>query len=327
VREAAARVDHEFELAAPFSLGPVGVRPFVSARYTAYSDSPAMGSIDRLAYAAGLRAGTRVERVFDVRSEALNLDRVRHVMSPELEFGNLFEVSRDPSELFQFDRTDAIGQVDSLEQGAAVRLVLLNRFQTRRHSEDAGRSVQRIEDFLWLDLAQTVYPLADRDHDGEALGLFEFELLYKPDAPLIPIPGLRFLFEGEWDWSADAYQTNNVGTAFDPFPGSTCVLEWRRGADGDGTVDGTYTSRVAGRWELGAGGQYDLDREETLSYRLGLARHDHDWVLRFSVVFNEIEDDRTFSIQFEPRIGGIHRAPRGRYLAGDPEFGGLHERF
>jgi hypothetical protein len=325
--ERAARFDQELELAAPFRIGEVGIRPFLSGRYTAYSDSPSGSSIDRFTLAGGVRAGTRLERVFELDSDLLNLHQVRHSVHPEVEYVDVYQVSEPPAAVWQFDRSDALGTVDGLMERRTIRLVLLNRFQTKRATDRLQPDRLQIVDFLWIDLAQTVFPTDDRDNLSRRLGLFEFEVIYRPDLDLLPLADLGFLVEGEWDWRLGTLRTFNLAMAFSPFTDATAALEWRKGHDGEGTLDGRIRTYLRGRWEAGVGMQYDLELSQVRDYRLELGRRDHDWTTRVVIAFDRIDDELTVSVNFEPRIGGLYRPHRDRYLGGDRQFGTIDRPF
>lgn len=310
------RIDEELELATPFWWGPLGFRPYASARVTYFDHDMAGRDRTRGAFAAGIRAGTRLARSWTWADADGNLRGIRHIMSPFVSFQHRYKVDGDPSQFHQFNEVAGgpgvfhrFDDVDSLDEGAVLRVELLNRFQTRR--EDSAP-----HQFLWLDLAQNITPISDRDNMGHHLGIFEYELLVAPEEEWVPIPNLRFLFEGEHDWNDDRERTFNVGTRFGKVLGFDWHAQYRRDRVTDGSVDYGATTELLNRWGLGARTQYDLQRDETTNYSANLVRQDHDWLISFGVNFNTVDNNTSFYVNFQPTGGGLFRARNRQFETG-----------
>lgn len=292
------RLDQELELAAPFQLGPVGVRPFASARITHYEDTELGPSDDRLAFAGGVSAGMRLARAWAWANGDGSRTALRHVMSPRVSFFNRYKVSGDPQNYFQFDETD------SLTEGTQLRFDLLNRLQHRRDDN-------AVREFVWLDLAQTVTPISDSVNQGNQLGLLEYELVLRPLEEWVPIPGLRLLVEGEHDWNQRDARTFNAGAIFREVLGIDWHAEYRTDHNTDGSLVYGLATEMFNRWSISGRSQYDLERDEVLNYVVRIIRRDHDWQIHLGLVFNEITDETRFFINFEPSIRGLFK-PRNR---------------
>ncbi len=336
------RFDQEVELAAPFHWGPLSIRPHSSARFTYYdhtfSNGPGTGSggeYERWAFNAGISASTRLSKTFSWRDVDGNNHRLRHSMYPSVSFGHLYKVDGRPTDFYQFD------EIDSLNEHGAIRVGLLNRFekvvdrgepQTQRSiasRADPSRGNRRGQDvfsrtsvrpgerreFLFLDVAQNFVPINDRDNRGEVLGLLEFEAIWRPYQDWIPLPNLRILIEGEHDWDLHELRTINTAVRFDDILG----LDWGAGYRADYLQRGTLRYRVGtellGRWTLYGAGAYDLTAKEQINYSVGMFRHDHDWIIKTSVVFDVISNETSFRVEFQPLFGGLF-SPRTRDFAG-----------
>lgn len=304
--EEALRLDQEVELAAPFAVGPIWLRPFVFGRVTAYDDGPAGDDVARWAAGGGVRAGTRLERVWrwqDGKTERA----LRHVINPEIALLHRSRVSKDPADVFQFDATDA------LDEDVTLRVGLLNRLQTtRREPVPGGRDVDEIDEPVWLDLAQNFKPVSERDNGGEVLGLTEYELILRPGIDW-PLPNWRLFVEGEYDTRRHDNRTFNTGTRFGKVLGVDWSIEYREDQVRDGVLLGGVSSTLWSRWEAAAGSSYDLDRDDTLNYFASLARHDLDWTLRLGLVYDNLRGETSFFLRFEPTLGGF-ASPRNRDL-------------
>jgi hypothetical protein len=305
------RVTEELELSAPFRAGAIGVRPFASAQFAHFDHTAAGGgSRQRWSFAAGARAGTHLARSWSWTGDDGQPRALRHVVSPTVAFVDRFQVDGDPLDFWQFD------EIDALDERAEIRIELLNRLQRRVRSPQGDS----LHEFVWLDLAQIVTPIS-RDNAGHHLGLFEFELILRP-AEWIPVPGLQMLVEGEQDWNDDELRTFNTGVRFGRVLGLNWFGEYRTDRTTDGTIGYGASTQVFQRWELTGGGQYDIDRSESLSYTLLLARDDHDWRIQFGLDFDVVTDDTSVFVNFEPTLGGLIEPRRQRHLTRQRLFGG-----
>ncbi|MEM7203803.1 MAG: hypothetical protein AAF628_26305 [Planctomycetota bacterium] len=307
--DSALRLDQEIELSVPFRLGPIGVRPFVAASASYYDDSPMDRDELRTAAAVGARAATRISRTWSWLDGENGQRALRHVMSPAVAWIERFHVSDSPQDFFQFD------PVDALTERTEIRLELLNRVQQRRGNGPPT-------ELLWLDLAQTLTPISSRDNNGHHLGLFEYELIVRPDPDTVVVPNLRLLVEGEHDWNTDDLNTFNTGVRFGKVLGLDWRGEFRTDAVTKGAIGYGASTDVFGRWSLAGNTQYDLQLKQTLNYSLQVLRRDHDWRLSLGIVFDDVINDTRFFINFEPSLGGLLRPRNHDYLSGSALYGG-----
>ncbi|MBN1793532.1 MAG: LPS-assembly protein LptD [Candidatus Omnitrophica bacterium] len=119
-------------------------RPFVGLRHTAYSKD-AFGDETRLRnYAtAGIDATTRFHKTYDVttRIGLLELNGIRHIITPVLRYEYVHEPTIPASQLQQFDSLDAVKMNDR------VTLEVEHTFQTKRE-KDGQSAVVDIARFL-----------------------------------------------------------------------------------------------------------------------------------------------------------------------------------
>lgn len=305
----ALRLDQEVELAAPFAIGVLTLRPFVFGRVTYYDDSPSGDAVNRWSVGGGIRAGTRLERTWRWLDDGSS-SSLRHVINPEIAFLHRSRVTRDPADVFQFD------DVDTLDEDVTVRVGVLNRIQTHRAklaTDEAPRDAKEqiaANEPIWLDLAQNFKPIRNRDNGGELLGLSEYDLVVRPGIDW-PLPNLRLFVEGEYDPRLHKNRTFNVGTRFGKVLGVDWSVEYRADQFRDGVLLGAVNSTLWTRWDVAAGTSYDLDRQDTLNYFASLARRDLDWTLRLGLIYDNLRGETSFFIRFEPTLGGFI-APHGR---------------
>jgi lipopolysaccharide export system protein LptA len=129
------RFDTAHEVSYPLQLGFVRAEPFLWEDLTGYNhgednESPS----GRGASAYGVRAAANFYRTFETQSGLFGVDRLRHILTPTVEYGNIYYVSRDSSHYVQND------EIDALDEAHFVTFGLLSRLQTYRQT-DTGREL------------------------------------------------------------------------------------------------------------------------------------------------------------------------------------------
>ena len=306
VGDSTLRADQLAELSAPFHLGPLNVRPYTNARGTWYDDTVAGGDDGRIAFEGGVQIGTRLQRTWSwIRDDGEQ--NVRHVIAPRLTWRNRFYVDDDPSTFFQFD------PLDQLAEQQLLRFEVRNLLQTM--GDVQGRPEPR--DFVMFDLAQDVWPQADRDNQGERLGLLHYDLLLRPRVQWLPLETFSFAVYGDHDWKT-GLRTLDTELQMGRIAGITWAADYRTDALVAGAVGVSAATELFDRWDLYARSQRDIENDAWLNYSFGLRRNDHDWSILAGVVYNPFSDETTFRIEFLPRFGGMNGGRRERFGGMDP---------
>ena len=307
------RADQHVELSAPFQVGAFNVRPYVSGRGTFYDQTPSGDSEERIALEGGVQVGTRLSRTWSWMSDG-EQDGLRHVIAPRLTYRNRYHVDDRPGSLFQFDNVDprrltqlGYDTVDLLGERELVRFEVRNLFQKMVETED-GRQPR---DFVFVDLAQDVLPNKGRDNQGDALGLFFYDVLLRPNVDWLPFDEFALACYGDIDWKR-GMQTFDTELSFGKVLGLDWAVEYREDRQFDGAMALAARTDVYGRWSVFGGAQRDLERDEWLAYQFGLSRRDHDWVIGITAVYNPFADEVTFRLDFQPTFGGM-RGRRNRF--------------
>ncbi|MGD1000047.1 MAG: hypothetical protein ABSA67_05035 [Candidatus Brocadiia bacterium] len=129
------RFDTAHEVSYPLQLGCIRAEPFLWQDFTGYNEevnneSPSL----RVASAYGVRAASNFYRTYETQSSLFEVDRLRHILTPTVEYGNIYYVNRGSSHYVQND------EIDSLDKSHFVTFGLLSRLQTYRQT-DAGRKL------------------------------------------------------------------------------------------------------------------------------------------------------------------------------------------
>ena len=141
--ESVIRFDTAHELSLPFSAGPLRLDPYVWGNVTSFSRrANEQGADWRTATAAGVRAATNFYRTYDARCALLQIEQLRHIMTPTLHYRYTYAVSDTPADFIQHDAIDALDETGRLSLGVH------NRLQTHR----LLRGKRTVVDLLTLDL-------------------------------------------------------------------------------------------------------------------------------------------------------------------------------
>ncbi len=153
----ALRADTFHQVLLPHTFfGWLNVTPRVGGRFTHYGESDpygrALSERDRGVFNTGVEMTFKASRVWpDVRSRFWQLDGLRHIIEPGINYAYVPRPNRTPDELpqFQFELPTtrllpimypAYNAIDSIDSQNVLRLSLRNLLQTKRQG--------RIEDFL-----------------------------------------------------------------------------------------------------------------------------------------------------------------------------------
>ncbi|MDD5439948.1 MAG: LptA/OstA family protein [Candidatus Omnitrophica bacterium] len=105
--------------------------PYAATRQTYYSENRfGDNNLLREIYEYGIDFSSKFYRIFDTDSKSLNLNKLRHVITPTVGFHHRHQPSISPSNLHQFD------EVDALDYENLIALGLENKLQTRRPTGD-----------------------------------------------------------------------------------------------------------------------------------------------------------------------------------------------
>ncbi len=312
--EETIRFDTNNMLNAPFRILGQRFNPFIGARLTAYSESvrvdPVTGRNEgsgtargRVAIPIGINTSTTLSRTYSVYNKFLNINRLRHVMVPELLFDFIPVVTQDPEDLNQFDGTDALDTYQSVKFG--VR----NRLQTKRGKPGKEKTVDVVD----LDTKLNLFPGSsglNRKRD-DYIGWYlkvnltdnlsvvsegnEFNLR-KGGVDILNL-GLLYQYLPKWNFSIGNRYVDNISSTV--LLASTLVLneKW------DVKFTEQYDFRTEEKDFIGRGTDYE---SQSLYSSLAITRYFHDWVATMSLSqVGTRDDDNIVSFNILPRGLGV----------------------
>lgn len=324
------------ELAAPFSMGPVNIEPFVMGEAAYWQEGFTNDSIDRYLLNTGVRARMTATRVFPfVRSEILNLNGLAHKHDTYLEYA-ITQSSRGLNEIVQYNEIDDNSQERfrsryttqifpgvvpaefnprnyALRNGAglwtsapyheiadnfqALRIGFRDRLQTKVGPANS----QRIRDWMVWESGASFFPKADRDNFGEDFGLlYNHYRLNVSDRTSV-------LADANWDLFDRAQNLWSVGILSQRSLRGSVYLGFRQVKATNyldsQTLLASYSYQMSPKWISTASYAYDIAAEEARGSSLTLSRVGLDWVLHFGFGYDYSKDNVGVAVSLEPRFG------------------------
>jgi hypothetical protein len=144
------------EADAPMHWGPVNVAPYTFGEPGFWSEGARGEDVTRILGGGGLRADMHLWRVYDdVHSRLFDLDRMRHVVTPE---ATVYAAADNvpPSQLLPFSP-----DLETPRSFQGAEFGVRQRWQTYRGSEDA----KQVVDFARLDVMADIYNEPEEQHE------------------------------------------------------------------------------------------------------------------------------------------------------------------
>ena len=258
-------------------------------------------AVYRVAPTLGLNASTDLWRIYNVHSDLLDVNRMRHIMTPEIQWEVTPSISNDePRDFNQFDEVDRIDEFHRLMLGYR------NRFQTKRGKPGKERSI----DFMTFDVEYSVYP-GNRGLNAEFDDLVELDFTY------LIRNWLTYVSKGnELNLGTGNFEVLSNGLKVRPSKRWSVYLghEFIHRTNSALTFDLEHV--INDRWTVRLYEQYDfnnkVDRDrgrENLETALTLRRLLHKWAMDVTLEFDEGEDDTRVSLAFA-HVGSERRLRR-----------------
>ncbi|MCE9584021.1 MAG: LPS-assembly protein LptD, partial [Planctomycetes bacterium] len=311
------RWDVDETLTRPFSLGPVRIMPWVSARYSYYDAAPSSKWwVDRYAAAWGARARIAAWRTAMFSNDLIRVEGLRHVASLEGRWFNQYTTvkSRD---LWQFD---AVDQVDRFHE---VALELRNRFETK------NPKTGEIYDALNVGLSLEFYPNANRDTSArtpqnilypahwitvapESDGHYRPRMASNLNLDFEAVVRDELTLTGVADWNPYTHNIEETHVEFRVLAAQNLTFrltqQYVRGLTS--TVGAGFEWRLSEKWTLTGETDYDFKAGRALKHEYGIRRNLHDFDLEVSVRYDSGRGE------FGASVGLIPHGKKERRLQG-----------
>lgn len=183
------RVETYNKISYPKKVAFIETSPYVGGRFTYYDRDLKSSSEDILRgnFETGIDMSTKFYRIFDIKTNFLNLDinRVRHVITPSVGYSYVHEPTVPASKLFSFD--------GSVSKSNNASLSLENKLQTKR----GDKAVDLLRFIMSTNYTFHLKP------QGSRFGNINLDL------ETTPYDWMRFEADSEYDKDDRAFKTAN----------------------------------------------------------------------------------------------------------------------
>jgi len=230
----------------------ISVTPFVGMRDTLYSRGLNDGEDEaRTALYSGVGLSTKFAKTYSASGKFLGVDfnKLRHIVTPTVEYRYIHEPSTDPVKLAQFD------DVDAIDQKSAFSIGFENRLQTKRM---VGEGLKTID--LGYLLIKGEYLC---NQQGRASQLSDL----KGDLELTPFSWLRFESDTQYNpdsrdvetWNNDLYINKSEDWQFG--------LGSRYEQNKETELTSELFYKLNSEWSFRTLGRYDLKEVEASGHK------------------------------------------------------------
>ncbi|MFN7021639.1 MAG: hypothetical protein ACK4WH_09965 [Phycisphaerales bacterium] len=299
------RGDTRQELVSTFSYGPVKFSPFINGRFTAYdqkfeeyNNGAGIDEQYRYFYAGGVRTSTQLVRIDDeLDSSFFDLHRTRHIVEPSV------TVWYAGTNVQQQDLPVYDERVESLATGAAVRAGIDQTWQTQRGGPGRWRSV----DVLKLD-ASIAGSTDDVDKESPIQRFYDYRPEYSQLGNFATVnlawqatDAVALTAHTVYDLDLNQQARASAGGMIQHWPDLVTYAEARYINALDTTyVDFGCNYTLTRRYLLGFNASYDTDRDEFKNYNFNVRRRTPEAALGVSIGVNNITDETSIGVIFEP---------------------------
>ncbi len=298
-----ARLDTRNEFNYPMHLGPVNLTPYAVGRLTYWDDvQPGFGETFRAYGQVGVKANMRFWRAFNgVRSRMWDINRLRHIITPEIVAFLADSPGVAPRELYPMDP----GIEQHLGRQSGVTLGIYQRLQTKRGP--AGK--QRTVDWMRFNLIAGFYNKSLTTQTSNGRGFF-----YRPEYSIGRnhvnaeyvwhiSDSTTFSADTNYDTDSRSLKRANVGLSVVRDPRLRYYLGMRYLQDLNSAI-GTFgvTYKINRKYTVSFFEQYDFNFNdgENLSSSFTITRKLPRWYAAVTFTFDQRDNDVTMLLTFWP---------------------------
>jgi len=274
----------------PFTWGPFDLDTMAglgTVLYGSDNDTNGGGDLSRAVGLIGFRAATRLWRIYDVYNKLFDVNRLRHIVVPDVEFINIFGAGNRPNSFTMYD------DVDSTYNFSRFIFGLKQRLQTKRGLLAGGK--RRTLDWMTLDLEIPVYPNAKRDNNYDTLGNLEWYYRW------IISDTTQIFSRGEANFNEDRIDLASLGLAVDFSPRLSGFAASRYIHTLDShvfTLSADY--KISERWQVQLLEQFDFGKDAGLEHRVSFRRKLHEWYVTVEFEVDDSRSETSVALLFTP---------------------------
>lgn len=305
-RDNTNRMDTDNELSYLMKVGIFEFKPFVGTRYTYYSKTKEKEDYNtiRSIFRTGASVSTKFYRIFDVYSDGLlQLDRLRHIITPIVTYDYQAEPTRGANELDYYDGIDDIDNIHS------INFALENKLQTKRN----GTSVDLVRAVVSTDFRLKEHPTGPG-----------FDRI-RTDIDVKPLDWLTLYFDSEYDTRREYLDTANFDLYINGGDDWRLGIGKRYDRDVDDQLTLSFDWIINPKWKLSLYERYDIDSGIQKEQQYVITRDLHTW--ETDLMFNETRGEGSeiimvFRLKAFPEIGADFGSSFNRRKAGTQDSRG-----
>lgn len=293
------RVSTRQHLSMPMQWGAFNITPFAMGQIVSYFEDDSTDGVEDTNHqyygSGGVKINTTLQRVYDgVRSELLDLHRMRHLIEP------YFMAWYSTSNYDALDTPIYDPLFDNLSTGGVVRLGLRNTLQTQRGGPGRWYDV----DWLTID-ASVVLSTESEDSRFPTPQFFAWEPGYSQLGDFAQgsytwqfSDSLAFVGEGIWDLDEDTFMRASSGLELTHSPQFSSFLEYRYVNVTDTKLlafGGTY--EVSDKYDISVIPQWDFEREDFRSVYGSVVRSFPDFDFIFYIGYDQVRGETQVGAQ------------------------------
>lgn len=295
----------------------LSVTPYGGIRNTYYSRNK-WGDTNpiRTIFSAGVDNSMKFYRMYDVNTDFMGLDlnKLRHVITPTANYYFTYQPSISPDNLNQFD------EIDALDTANGVKLALENRLQTKRMSGDQMKSV----DLLTFIVSTDYQFRLERDFWGLKRNKFN-----GVDFLLELMPYSWAYIQSQWTVNTKKSQIDKASVDLVANGGEKWQLAISDRFENTSTdysnliaLDGIY--KINEQWKLRAYARYSASKGAFEEQEYTVSKDLHCWIADFTVT---IRDQQNLTFWIIMKLKAFPDYPIGlRQVYSRPRFGAAGER-
>ena len=195
---------------------------------------------------------------------------------------------------------------------STVQLGIRQRWQTKRGMPGE----ERIVDLITFDLESSLFPDADRDNFGSAVGMLNYDFRWHVG------DRVSLLSDGYFDVFSEGLQTANFGMfASRPAVGNAYIgFRTIKGPITSNVLSSTVLYRMSEKWGIRGLSQVDFGDTGTIGQGLGLVYIGESFLWQLGINYDASRNNLGFRFGFEPRFinrprmfnpGGVPIGPAG----------------
>jgi hypothetical protein len=297
------RFHTEHEVDYPVDVSIFRITPYFDASYTGYEITPE-GGHSRLALTAGVRSSTQFWRIYNYYNRLLDINRLRHIITPSIDIQDTFLVTKRPDDIFQFD------SVDDVEDVKVVNFRVRQRLQTRRPQRSVepvkmgeftpvGReTIGAWQTVDWMMLEATLPWFIDKGFDkneGDKVGPLMLDYWWVISDRVKLLADARI-------GGDNGVQTFDIGLEINRSPTTVIYIGQRYTARSRSDISIlSIDYKLDERWSLGYFGQYDFGSAADIRQRFTLRRRLHRWILELSFEYDPGKNDTSYGFMLMPQ--------------------------